>query len=119
MTQETGRTEDKGHLEAHAGKFKKRCSLSCGRHTQDRLGRADAYLSHFKLIFSGMELDIEKQWEEEVFSSSLQFRSTKCTMVASTLSQAFGPDILVLATRTARVKRTGDKETRSQGSSLT
>lgn len=82
--------------------------------THDQLWRADILLFHFKPIFSGMELDIEKQSEEEIFPSTLQLRCTKCTV-----SSTYTPSRHLLATRRARVNGTGGKETSGQRSSLT
>lgn len=65
-----------GTLEAHTKKTiyglktKKPCSLSHGMHIHDQLWRADMFPFHFKPVFSGLELDMEKQPEVVTFPSA-------------------------------------------------
>lgn len=83
-------------------------------HTHDPLWRADISPFHFKTVFSGMGLDIEKQSEEEIFPSLLQLRHIKCIV-----SSTYTPSRHLLATRKAGVNGTGSKETSGQRRSLT
>lgn len=83
------------------------------------LGGLMHFLPIWSLYFQGWRCILKNNWKRRFSHPPYSSGHPSAPWVASTLSQAFGPDILVLATRRARVKGTEDKETCSQGSGLT
>lgn len=79
--------------------------MSHGTHAHDQLGKADAFASHFKPVFSETELDVEKQLKEEIFHPLDSSRQPSAPGIAPILPAGIWTYILVLATSRANCPR--------------